>query len=78
MSLYRQRLQVTIGLVFDCFWSRAYVIAFDIDLNISLGAKPIVFPVDKEFYFIDAKMLCKRVVVVSTDKLYSNNLKYKR
>ena len=69
MSRYRQRLQVSIELVFDCFWAQAYVTAFDIGLNIFLETQPIVFPTNEVFSFIDAKMSCQKVVVVSTNEL---------
>ena len=77
MSWYRQRLQVSIGLVSDWLWAQAYVIAFDIGLNVFLEARPIVFPTDEVFGFIDTKMICQRVVVVSTDELHSNDFRYK-
>ena len=69
MSWYRQRLQVSIELVFDCFWAQAYVTTFDIGLNIFLEAWPIVLLADEILDFTNTKMFCLRVVVVSTDKL---------
>ena len=58
MSRYRQGLQVSIGLVSDCLWAQAYVTAFDIGLNVFSEARPIVFPADEVFGFIDTKMSC--------------------
>ena len=78
MSWYRQGLQIAIGLVFDCFWTQAYITAFDIGLNIFSEARPIVFPTDEVFGFIDTKMSCQRVIVMSTDDLCLNDFKYKR
>ena len=78
MSWYKQRLQVTIGFVSDCFWTQVYVTTSDIDLNISLEAWPIVFLTDKIFHSIDAEMSSQRVVVVSTDEPCLNNFRYKR
>ena len=78
MSWYRQWLQISIGFVSDCFWTQAYVTTFDISLNISWEGQPIVFPANKVFGFIDAKMSYQKVVVVPTDKLCSNDFRYKR
>ena len=77
MSWHRQGLQVSIGLVFDCLWAQAYVTAFDIGLNVFSEAQPIVFPADEVLSFIDAKMSYQKVVVVLTDKLCSNDFRYK-
>ena len=77
MSRYRQGLQVSIGLVSDCLWAQAYVTTFDIGLNVLSEAQPIVFLADEVFAFIDTKMPCQRLVMVSTDKLFSNNFRYK-
>ena len=77
MSQYRQGLQVSIGLVFDCFWAQAYVTAFDIGLNVFLEAQPILFLADEVLDFIDTKISYQRLVVVSTDELCLNNFRYK-
>ena len=78
MSWYWQGLQVVIGFVSDCLWTQAYVTAFNIGVNISLEARPIVFPADEVLGFIDAKMSYQRVVVMLTDDLCSNDFRYKR
>ena len=77
MSWYRQGLQVDNRPVFDYFWTQTYVTAFNIDLNISSEAWPIVFSTDKVFYFINTKMSYQRIVVVSIDKLCLNGFRYK-
>ena len=56
MSRYKQGLQISIGLVSDCFWAQAYVTAFDIGLNIFSEARSIVFPANEVFGFINTKM----------------------
>ena len=78
MSWYRQGLQVAIELVSDRFCNQAYLTAFDIGLNISLKARPIVFPANKVFSFIDAKMSYQRIIVLLTDNFCSNYFKYKQ
>ena len=78
MRWYQQGLQFAIKLVFDCLWTQAYIIAFDIDLNISSEARPIVFLANKGLGFIDAKMSYQRVVVLLIDNLCSNDFRYKR
>ena len=78
MSRYKKGLQISIGLISDCLWTQAYITAFNIGLNISSEARPIVFPADKVDDFIDAKMSCQRVIVIPTDELYLNNFRYKR
>ena len=77
MNWYKQGLQVSIGLVSDCFSAPAYVTAFDIGLNVFSEAWLIVFPADEVFNFVDAKMSCQRVVMVSTDELCSNDFRWK-
>ena len=78
MSRYWQGLQVAIRFVFDYLWTQTYITAFDIDLNISSEARPIVFLADKVLGFIDAEMSCQRVIVVSTsDDLCLNGFRYK-
>ena len=77
MSWYRQGLQISIELLSDFFWVQAYVTAFDIDLNVFSEARPIVFLADEVFDFIDTKMSCQRVVIMSIDELYSNDFRYK-
>ena len=72
MSWYMQGLKVSIGLVSDCFWAQAYVMAFDIGLNVFLETWPIIFPADEVLGFINTKMFCQKVVMVLTDELYSN------
>ena len=72
MSRHKQRLQISIGLVFDCLWAQAYFTTFGIGLNVFMEAWLILFLVDEVFGFIDAKMSCKRIVVVSTDELCSD------
>ena len=57
MSQYQQKLQVAIRLVFDYLWIQVYITAFDITLNISSDARPIVFSANKIFCFINAKMI---------------------
>ena len=76
MSWYRQRLQVAIKFMSNYLWTQAYVTAFDISLNIFSKAWPIVFLANEVFDFIDTKMSCQKVVVVSTDDLYSNGFRY--
>ena len=58
MIWYMQELQLAIGLVFDCIWTQTYATAFDIVLNISSEARPIVFPANEVLGFIDTKMSC--------------------
>ena len=77
MSRYKQGLQVSIGLVSNCLWAQAYVIAFDIGFNVFSKARPIVFLADEVFGFIDIEMSCQRVVIVLTNELCLNNFKYK-
>ena len=72
MSQYKQGLQVSIRLVFDCFWAQAYLTAFDISLNVFLEAWPIVFLANEVLGYINAKMTCQRVVVTSTNEFDSD------
>ena len=77
MRGYQQWLQVSVGLVLDCFQCQTDIAAFDIGLNIFLKAWPIVFLANKLFYFIDIKMICQKIVVVPADELYLNDFRYK-
>ena len=78
MGRYWQGLQVTIGLMSDRFRGQTNVAAFDVGLNILFEARPIIFPADELFGFIDTKMACQRVVVVPVNELGSNDFRYKR
>ena len=64
MSWYKQGLQVTIGLMSDCFQSQTNVISSNIVLSISSQVRPIVYPADQLSCLVNAEMPCKRVVVV--------------
>ena len=78
MSQYEQSLQVTIGLMSDCFQGQTNVAALDIGLNILFEARPIIFPADELLSFVDTEMACQRVVVVPANELCSNDFRYKR
>ena len=77
MSPYKQKLQVSIKLMFDYFWAQIYIIAFNIGLNIFSKTWSIVFPTKKVLGFIDTKMSCQKLIVILTDKLYSDSFWYK-
>ena len=72
MSWYRQGLQVTIGLMSDCFQSQTNVTSSDIGLDIFFQAWPIVFLADQLFCFVNLKMLYKRIIVMTTYHLGMN------
>ena len=64
--------------MFDYLWAQAYVTAFDIGLNSFSEGRLIVFPTDKVLGFIYTKMSCQKIVMVSTDELYSDDSLDKR
>ena len=74
MSWYRQGLQVTIGLMFDRLRSQTNVISSDIALNVSFQARPIKFPADQLSCLVNAKMFYKKIIMVTTYHLKTDNL----
>ena len=78
MSWHEQRLKITVGLVSHRFQTQANVATFYIGLDVFSKARPIVFSADQFSCFIDTKMACQRVVVVSTGDLGSNNFRHER
>ena len=63
--------------MFHHFWTQTYITAFDIGLNIFLETWPIVFPANKILGFIDAKMSCQKIVMLSINELCLNDFRYK-
>lgn len=69
-------MQDFIRLMFDCFKYQTYVPIFDIIFDIFLEAQPIVFLVNKLFYFINFKITCKKVIVMSANRIEMDDLWY--
>ena len=74
MSWYRQGLQVTIGLMSDCLRSQTNVTSLDIALSVFSQAWPIIFLADQLSCLVNAEMLCKRIIVVTTYHLRVDDL----
>ena len=78
MDWHEQQLKINVGLVPHCFQAQTHVTAFDLGLNILSEARTVVFTTDKLSCFINTKMACQKVVVVSANELCSNNFRYEQ
>ena len=74
MSWYRQGLQITIGLMSDRFQSQINVTSLDIDLDVLSQTRPIVFPADQLSCLVNTKILCKKIIVMTTYHLGTDDL----
>ena len=78
MSRYKKELKVTIGLILDHFWSQTNIASFHIGFDVFPQTWLIVFLADKLFGFINFKITCKEVIMVSTDQLKTDDFWYIR
>ena len=74
MIWYRQRLQVTIGLMFDCLQSQKNVTSSNINLDVSPKAQAIVFPADQLSCLVNTEMFCKKIIMVTTHHFGAHDL----
>ena len=73
MSRYKQGLQVTIKLISDRFQSQTNDTSIAIAPDVSSQAQLIVFLTNQLSCFVNNKMPCKRIIVVTTYHLGMNN-----
>lgn len=64
--------------MYDHFQSQIDIIAFDIGLNIFLQAWLIVFLANQFFSLINSKLIYKKIIILSTNKLGIDNFGYVR
>ena len=60
--------------MFDCLQSQTNVISLDIAFDVSFQARPIIFPTDQLSYLVNAKMPCKKIIMVMTYHLGADDL----
>ena len=58
----------------DYLQSQTNVTSSDIALNVSSQARPILFPADQLSCLVNAKMFCKRIIVVTAYNLGADDL----
>ena len=57
----------------NSFGSHANIAAFNIGFNILTQRRPVIFPSNQLLGFINPEMACKKIVVMPTDQLQSND-----
>ena len=74
MSWYRQELQVIIELISDRLQSQTNITSLDIDLDAFFQARPIVFPANQLSCFVNTKMPYKKIIMMATYYLGTDDL----
>ena len=59
----------------NSFRSQANIVAFNICFNILMQCKPVILSCNQLLGLVNAKMACKKIVVILTDKLRSNDFR---
>ena len=55
--------------------SKANIAVFNVDFNILMQRRPVIFSGNQFLGFVNSEMACKKIVMMSSDQLRSNGLR---